>query len=51
MIHITDIYELKAKLYKLKFELDNEPANIYERDLAQKYLSKAIDCINELPLT
>lgn len=51
MIHLTDIYELKSKVYKLKLQLDNEPANIFERELAQKYLSKVIDYVNELPLT
>lgn len=50
MINIIDIYNLKSKVYKLKIQLDNEPTNIFEQELAQKYLSKVIDYINELPL-
>lgn len=50
MILNTDIYELKAKFHKLIHELDREPANVYERQLAQKYLYRALDLINEVPL-
>lgn len=52
MVHYTDIYALKAKLYKLKFELNQE--NLYHYDdpkrLANKYLDKAIDYVDELQL-
>ena len=50
MVGLTDIYQLKARLDKLKHQLDKEPMNIQEKDLAHKYLSKAIDYVNELQL-
>jgi hypothetical protein len=50
MVHITDIYELKARLNKLKHELDKESINFHEKELAHKYLNKAIDYVNELQL-
>lgn len=48
MIHITDIYELKAKIHKLKQQLDNEPKWQYEKDLANKYLNKVLELVDEL---
>jgi hypothetical protein len=50
MLHVTDIYELKAKLNKLKHQLDKEPSNIHEKALAHKYLNAIIDYVNELRL-
>ena len=50
MVHITDIYELKARLFKLKHELDKEQRYPGEKELAHKYLNKAIDYVNELQL-
>jgi hypothetical protein len=50
MIGFTDIYHLKARLDKLKHQLDKESANTHEKDLAHKYLNKAIDYVNELQL-
>jgi len=50
MVHITDIYELKARLFKLKHELDKEQRYPGEKELAHKYLNQAIDYVNELQL-
>jgi hypothetical protein len=50
MVHYNDIFELKARLDKLKHQLDKEAANIHEKNLAHKYLNKAIDYVNELQL-
>ena len=50
MVHYKDIHELKARLNKLKHQLDTEPTNIREKELAHKYLNKAIDYVNELQL-
>ncbi len=52
MVHLTDIYELKAKLDKLKHELDREESYHFDdpKRLAHKYLNKAIDYVNELQL-
>jgi hypothetical protein len=51
MVHNTDIFELKAKLNKLKHKLNNEKVSPSEKQLANKYLNMAIDLVNELPLT
>ena len=50
MVHITDIYELKARLDGLKHQLENEMKPWHEKELAHKYLNKAIDYVNELQL-
>ena len=50
MVLITDIYELKARLDGLKHQLENENLLWYEKQLAHKYLNKAIDYVNELQL-
>ena len=50
MIGLTDIYTLKARLDKLKHQLDKENRYPGEKELAHKYLSKAIDYVNELQL-
>ena len=50
MIGLTDIFTLKARLDKLKHELDKEYKSPSEKELAHKYLSKAIDYVNELQL-
>jgi hypothetical protein len=50
MVEITDIYALKAKLNKLKLELYQEYKSPIEKELANKYLNKAIDYVNELQL-
>ena len=50
MIHVTDVYELKARLNKLKHEIDREHRYPGEKELAHKYLNKAIDYVNELQL-
>jgi hypothetical protein len=50
MVHITDIFELKARLNGLKYQLENEKISWQEKQLAHKYLNKAIDYVNELQL-
>jgi hypothetical protein len=50
MVHYNDIFELKARLNKLKHQLDKEYYSQQEKDLAHKYLNKAIDYVNELQL-
>ena len=50
MIHITDIYQLKARLNRLKNDLNNEPSTSEQRELADKYLNKVLDYVNELRL-
>ncbi len=50
MVHVSDILELKAKLDGLKHQLYNEPAHPYDKELANKYLNKVIDYVNELQL-
>ena len=50
MVHLTDIYELKAKLNNLKSKLYREDKSLNEKELAHKYLNQAIDYVNELQL-
>lgn len=50
MVHITDIFELKSKLNRLKHQLDKEDLSWESKKLANKYLNKAIDYVNEVPL-
>lgn len=50
MVNVADVYELKARLNKLKHELYNEYRSPLEKELAHKYLNKAIDYVNELQL-
>jgi predicted DNA-binding protein len=50
MVHITDIYELKSKLNKLKHQLNKEPKSYQEKELANKYLNKVFDYLDELKL-
>jgi hypothetical protein len=50
MIHITDIYSLKAKVEKLKFKLDEESISSHEKWIANKYLNHVLDYIDELRL-
>jgi hypothetical protein len=50
MIGLTDIFTLKSRLDKLKNHIDTENATPREKELAHKYLSKAIDYVNELQL-
>jgi hypothetical protein len=50
MVLISDIFELKARLDGLKHQLDKEILPWHEKELAHKYLNKAIDCVNELQL-
>lgn len=50
MVHYNDIFELKARLNKLKHQLDSERGAWQEKELAHKYLNKAMDYVNELHL-
>ena len=50
MVNITDVYQLKARLNGLKHDLDREPSTWEQRELANKYLNKVLDYVNELRL-
>ena len=50
MVNITDIYELKAKINNLKHQLDKEPRSWEEQELANKYLNKVLNYLDELKL-
>lgn len=50
MVNYTDIFQLKSQLNKLKLQLDKENNSWQEKQLAHKYLSQAIDYVNELQL-
>jgi len=50
MVNITDIYELKAKINNLKHQLDKEPRSWEEKELANKYLNKVLNYLDELKL-
>jgi hypothetical protein len=50
MVHTTDVYELKAKLFKLKHQVDQEPRYPGEKELVHKYLNKVLDYVDELQL-
>jgi hypothetical protein len=42
MIHITDVYALKAKLNLLKHKLCNENVTQKEKDFVDKYLNEVL---------
>lgn len=48
MIHITDIYALKAKINKMKHEIDMEQCDAHSKWLAHQYLNRVMDCVDEL---
>lgn len=48
MIHLQDIYELKARIHQLKLQLDREPKSWQEKDLAQRYLTSVLDIVDEI---
>lgn len=48
MIYPTDIYSLKAKVNKLKNTLNSEPANVQEKQLAERYLNEVLFLLEEL---
>jgi hypothetical protein len=50
MVNITDIYNLKSKLNRLKHDLNSENKSWQEKELANKYLNKVLDYVNELQL-
>jgi hypothetical protein len=50
MVNYTDIFELRARLNKLRHQLDSERGTWKEKELAHKYLNKAMDYVNELQL-
>jgi hypothetical protein len=50
MIHVTDIYALKAKLFKLKHQVDRDQMYPGEKELVHKYLNKVLDYVDELQL-
>jgi hypothetical protein len=50
MIHITDVYALKAKVEKLKRKLNTEEISDYEKTITHRYLNDVLDYIDELRL-
>jgi hypothetical protein len=48
MITITDIYQLKARVHRLKHDLNSENRSWQEKEFANKYLNKVLDYIDEL---
>ena len=48
MITITDIYHLKAKLNRLKHNLNAENRSWQEKEFANKYLNQVLDYVKEL---
>jgi hypothetical protein len=48
MIDITDIYALKAKIYKLKHKVNEEIVFSNDKLVVNKYLNKVLDYIDEL---
>lgn len=48
MIHPIDFYSFKAKIYRLKNNLNNEPNNLEEKKLADKYLNEVLFLLEEL---
>lgn len=48
MIHITDVYTLKARVDKLKHQIDQEYKTTSEKELAHKYVNKVMNLIDEL---
>jgi hypothetical protein len=50
MIHITDIYTLKARVEKLKHKLDSEQISPHEKWVTHKYLSEVLNYIDELKI-
>jgi hypothetical protein len=48
MIDITDIYALKAKIYKLKHKINEEIVFSNDKLVVNKYLNKVLDYIDEL---
>jgi hypothetical protein len=50
MIHVTDVYALKAKLDHLKHKLYSESKSQQEKDLADKYLNEVLFLVDTLLL-
>jgi hypothetical protein len=48
MIHLTDIYTLKARLNNLKTRLYSEPRSQQEKDLADKYLNEVLFLVEQV---
>jgi hypothetical protein len=47
MVHLTDVYTLKAKLNELKTRLHNEPRTKQETELADKYLNEVFFLVDK----
>lgn len=50
MVHVTDVYALKAKLNLLKHKLNSEQRPYQEKDLADKYLNEVLFLVDSLLL-
>jgi hypothetical protein len=49
-IHITDIYNLKARIHRLKYKIDTEDKDYSCKELANRYLNLVLDSIDEIIL-
>jgi len=50
MVHITDVYALKAKLNELKTRLYNEPRPQNEKNLSDNYLNEVLFLVDKMLL-
>jgi hypothetical protein len=50
MVHVTDVYTLKAKLNELKTRLYNEPRPQNEKNLADNYLNEVLFLVDKMLL-
>lgn len=50
MVHLTDVYALKARLNLLKHKLYSEKRSQQEKDLADKYLDEVIFLVDRMLL-
>ena len=50
MIHITDVYALKAKLNLLKHNLHSEKRSQQEKDFVDQYLNEVLFLVDSMVL-
>jgi hypothetical protein len=48
MVHITDVYNLKAKLNSLKNKLYNEQKSQKQKEIADRYLNEIIFLVDKM---
>lgn len=50
MIHVTDVYDLKAKLNLLKHKLRDEKRSQKEKDFVDEYLNEVLFLVDSMLL-